>query len=145
MAGATLANAGAVAETIEQRDEREAERREDLAETYSLQQRLERQLAEESIDVPIGDETVEFRPFGREASQFASLCQEHLENIDEENIEAEFDEALDRMYAVAADFSKPDELDLDWWERNFSIPRIIAVLTFVNTEGRPLSEDESKK
>lgn len=141
----TLANASAVADSIEQRDQRQQERREELAEVGSLQQRLERQLADESIEVPIGDETIEFRPFGREASQFASLCQEHLESIDEENIEEEFDEVLDRMYAVAADFSKPDFADMDWWEANFSIPRIIAILTFVNTEGQPLSKKESKK
>lgn len=143
--GATLANAGAVASTLEQRDQQRAEERVELQEHLTLQQRLERQLAEESIDVPIAEETISFRPFGREASQFASLCQEHLENIDEENVEAEFDDALDRMYAVAAEYSKPDFADMDWWEQQFSIPRMIAILTFVNREGQPLDEDELKK
>ncbi|OVE83194.1 hypothetical protein [Natronolimnobius baerhuensis] len=144
--GATLANAGAVAETIELRDEREAERREELQEIGSLQQRLERQLAEESIDVPIGDETVEFRPFGREASQFAAVLQEHLENLDErDDVEAEFDEAVDRMYAIAAEHSKPEFADTDWWEAKFSIPRMIAILTLVNREGQALGGAEAKK
>ncbi|OIB56600.1 hypothetical protein [Natrialba sp. SSL1] len=143
--GATLANASAVADSVEQRDEQEAERREELQEIGSLQQRLERQLAEESIEVPIGKETMPFRPFNREASQFATLCREHLENIDEENVEEEFDEALDRIYATAAEYSKPEFADVDWWERHFSVARMIAILDLVNHEGRSLTVNETKK
>ncbi|MDJ1434772.1 hypothetical protein [Halostagnicola sp. A-GB9-2] len=145
MTTATVSNPSAANEALEARSQQQQERREELREAASLQDRLERQLAEESIDVPIGDETIPFRPFNREASQFASLCQEHLENIDEENIEAEFDDALDRMYAVAAEFSKPEFADMSWWEQQFSIPRMIAILTFVNTEGKPLEQGETKK
>lgn len=143
---ATLSNTEAVAETIDQRDQREQERRKELGEIGSLQDRLERQLAEESIDVPVGDETVPFRPFDREASQFAAVLQERIETLGEhEDVEAAFDEAVDRMYAVAAEFSKPNFADMDWWEDQFSIPRMIAVLKYVNQEGQSLDESETKK
>lgn len=128
-------------------EEQERAKREEFAEARTLQERLERQLAEESIDVPIGSETVPFRPFNREASQFASVLNEHLEQLDheEDDIEAEFADAVDRMYAVAGEFSKPEFATTDWWEANFSIPRMIAILHFVNVEGTTLDEDETKK
>lgn len=146
MSAVNWSNADAMeAFEAEQLEDEQTERRQ-RRDVASLQQRIERQLAEEFIGVPVGGERIAFRPFGREASQFAAVMDEHLSGLDASaDIEAEFDDAVDRMYAIAAEYSQPEWATMDWWERNFSIPRIIAILHFVNVEGEAPDEVDVKK
>ena len=121
------------------------ERRAEFDEAVTLQERIERQLADNPIEVPIHGEAMPFDPPGRGTSLYLAVLNERIEALgDEEDIETALDGESERMYDVVAELSRPAFATREWWDDLFSIPRVIAILRTIHYEGQ-LSEADIKK
>lgn len=128
---------------LEQARQKARDEKEERRETSTLKHRIERNLASETVALPVGGEAVEFDTFGRETSEWASILNERLRRLDGEGYQEEFAEEVDRIYMTLADHSEFDWMTRAWWEDHCGIRRGIQYLVSINAE-QEVTEEEIK-
>lgn len=107
----------------------------------SIKERIEQNLASETVTLPVGGESVDFSTFGRETSEWASVLQERIRRLDGDNYQEEFSAEVDQLYETLGTHSEPDWMTRGWWEKHVPIRRAIQYVVSVNAEA-DISEGE---